>query len=522
MSWRPEVDEIERRKRLARELGGAEAIERQHASGRLTIRERIDRLVDPGSFHETGPQAGFAEVGEDGATTSFEPANYVLGVGRIDGRPCVVGGEDFTQRGGSPSTAGFRKSVYAEEMACRLRLPLVRFLEGGGGSVRGSSKRSAPAAAGDPVYATHRFVSIARALRTAPVVSAGLGAVAGLPAARLAASHLAIMTRANSQVLIGGPALVERALGEKKTKEELGGAQVHGKSGVVDLVVEAEDDVFGAIRRFLSYLPTRVGELAPRATPDWWTIGRDAPKKICSRSCRAIAAVSTTCAGCSRLVFDLGSLYEMSRFYGRSQITALARLDGWPVGVFANDPSVQGGAMGAEDAQKVRRFLQLCQTFHLPILSFVDEPGFMIGSQAEAAGTIRYGVEAICTAVETTVPWATVHVRKAYGVASAAHFGPGGHVLAWPSAESGPLPLEGGIAVAFKREIAAAPDPDAKRRELEETFAKARSPFPRAESFSVHDLIDPRDTRPELCRWLELARPQVEREARRRSLDRND
>jgi acetyl-CoA carboxylase carboxyltransferase component len=176
--------------------------------------------------------------------------------------------------------------------------------------------------------------------------------------------------------------------------------------------------------------------------------------------------------------------------------------------------------MGAEDAQKVRRFLQLCQNFHLPILSFVDEPGFMIGSQAEAAGTIRYGVEAICAAVETTVPWATVHVRKAYGVASAAHFGPGGHVLAWPSAESGPLPLEGGIAVAFKREIAAAPDPEAKRRELEETFAKARSPFPRAESFSVHDLIDPRDTRPELCRWLELARPQVEREARCAGLER--
>ncbi|HEX2465725.1 MAG TPA: carboxyl transferase domain-containing protein [Thermoanaerobaculia bacterium] len=521
MSWRPEVDEIERRKRLAQELGGAEAVERQHASGRLTIRERVERLVDPGSFHETGPHAGFAELDEQGKTTSFEPANYVLGVGRIDGRPCVVGGEDFTQRGGSPSTAGFRKSVYAEEMACRLRLPLVRFLEGGGGSVRGSSKRSAPAPASDPVYATHRFVSIARALRTAPVVSAGLGAVAGLPAARLAASHLAIMTRATSQVLIGGPALVERALGERKTKEELGGAQVHGKSGVVDLVVETEDDVFGAIRRFLSYLPTRVGELAPRATP----FADDRPGRIEEELLEIVPRDRRRLYDMRRLlglVFDLGSLYEMSRFYGRSQITALARLDGWPVGVFANDPNFQGGAMGAEDAQKVRRFLQLCQRFHLPILSFVDEPGFMIGSQAEAAGTIRYGVEAICAAVETTVPWATVHVRKAYGVASAAHFGPGGHVLTWPSAESGPLPLEGGIAVAFKREIAAAPDPDAKRRELEETFAKARSPFPRAESFSVHDLIDPRDTRPELCRWLELARPQLEREARRRWLDRDD
>jgi acetyl-CoA carboxylase carboxyltransferase component len=219
------------------------------------------------------------------------------------------------------------------------------------------------------------------------------------------------------------------------------------------------------------------------------------------------------------LVLDLGSFFELAPSYGRSQITGLGRLAGHAVGVFANDPTFQGGAMGAEGAQKVRRFLELCQTFHLPILSFVDEPGFMIGSQAEAAGTIRYGVETICAAVETTVPWATVHVRKAYGVASAAHFGPGGYVLAWPSAESGPLPVEGGVAVAFKREIAAAPNPEAKRRELEESFAKGRSAFPRAEAFSVHDLIDPRDTRGELCRWLELAVPQLEREARRRSLE---
>ena len=517
MSWRPEVEEIARRKRLALEMGGVEAVARQHAAGRLTVRERIERLVDPGSFHETGPQAGAAEEAEGGTTAAFDPANYVLGVARIEGRPCVVGGEDFTQRGGSPTAAGFRKSVYAEELACRLRLPLVRFLEGGGGSVRGAAKGAPPRGGGDPVYATHRFVSIARALRTAPVVSAGLGAVAGLPAARLAASHLAIMTRATSQVLVGGPALVERALGEKKSKEELGGAQVHGRSGVVDLVVEAEADVFGAIRRFLSYLPTRAGELAPRAPG----ADDDGPQRRAEELLEMVPRDRRRLYDMRRLlalVLDRGAVFEMSPSYGRSQITALARLDGSPVGVFANDPSFQGGAMGAEDAQKVRRFLQLCQTFHLPILSFVDEPGFMIGSQAEAAGTIRYGVEAICTAVETTVPWATVHVRKAYGVASAAHFGPGGYVLAWPSAESGPLPIEGGVAVAFKREIAAAPDPDAKRRELEESFAKMRSPFPRAESFSVHDLIDPRDTRPELCRWLELVRPLVEREARRRAL----
>jgi acetyl-CoA carboxylase carboxyltransferase component len=211
------------------------------------------------------------------------------------------------------------------------------------------------------------------------------------------------------------------------------------------------------------------------------------------------------------LVFDEGSLFEMTAGYGRSQITALARLHGHAVGVLANDPMIYGGSMGAEGAQKVRRFVKLCDTFHLPIISFVDEPGFMIGRESEASATIRYGVDAIVAVVESSVPWIAVHVRKAYGVAAAAHFGPRGTVLAWPSAESGALPLEGGVAVAFRREIAAAADPDARRAELEEQLARRRSPFPRADSFGVHDLIDPRRTRPTLAAWLAFSQPLLER-----------
>jgi acetyl-CoA carboxylase carboxyltransferase component len=158
----------------------------------------------------------------------------------------------------------------------------------------------------------------------------------------------------------------------------------------------------------------------------------------------------------------------------------------------------------------------LCDTFHLPIVSLVDEPGFMIGSASERAGTIRFGVEAISAVVRSRVPWCSVIVRKAYGVAAAAHFGPTGHVLAWPSGESGALPIEGGVAVAFRREIAAAADPEAKRAELEEAFAARRSPFPRAESFSVHDLIDPRETRPRLCRWLDTVWPLLDEQVPKR------
>ncbi len=505
MSWKREVDGIEQRRRRAAELGGSEAVAKQHELGRLTIRERIDAVVDDGSFQEQGPIAGESEVGEDGELVSFTPANYVLGLARIDGRPCVVGGEDFTQRGGSPSPAGLRKSVYAEELACRYRLPLVRFLQGGGGSVAGTRGRG-PRTSGDPLYAPHRFSSIARAMATAPVVSAAVGAVAGFPAARLVASHLALMTRHTAQVLVAGPAVVERALGETRSKEELGGALIHERSGVVDNVVEDEREAFDAIRAFLSYLPTHVGELPPRVEcADDRGRTEEELLSIVPRNRRHIYDMRRIVAR----VFDRGSFFEMTAGYGRSQITGLARLNGQAVGVWANDTRYYAGAMTAHGARKVRRFVDFCDTFHLPVVSLVDEPGFMLGSEAEKAGTIRFGTEALFAVVQSTVPWASVIVRKSYGVAAAAHFGPEAYVLLWPSAEGGALPIEGGVAVAFRREIEAAPDPDARRRELEDAFAAGRSPFPRAEAFGVHDLIDPRRTRPALCDWIDWIQPRL-------------
>lgn len=506
MSWKTEVDEIEARREAARAMGGADAVERQHARGRLTVRERLAALVDPDSVEEQGPIAGEAERDEAGRLTAFHPANYLLALARTGGRPIVVGGEDFTQHGGSPSPAGLRRSVYAETLAIDLRIPLVRFLEGGGGSIAGSGgNRAAPRMAGGPVYETSRFLSIARVMQIVPVVSAAVGAVAGFPAARLAASHFSVMTRDTAQVLIGGPALVERALGEKFTKQELGGAKIHTRSGVVDNVASDEFDAIEQMKRFLSYLPTNILSLPPcEVNPT------DDPNRreeelldLVPHNRRQVYAMRKIVAA----VFDRDSFFEMTRGYGRNQITGLARLAGRPVGVVANDPYFHAGSMDAEGALKLRRFVDLCNTFHLPIVSLVDEPGFMIGSASERSGTIRFGVEAIARVVTSRVPWCSVMIRKAYGVAAAAHFGPGGFVLAWPSAESGALPIEGGVAVAFRREIAEADDPEAKRNELEEAFAARRSPFPRAESFSVHDLIDPRETRARLCRWVERVWP---------------
>lgn len=501
--WAPEAEGIAERRRRARELGGDEAVARQHARGRLTVRERIERLVDAGSFREQGPIAGHGETDEAGRLAHFAPANYVLGLATLEGRPCAVGGEDFTQSGGSPSPAGLRKSVYAETLALRYRVPLVRLLEGAGGSVTGARGRGARPA-GDPVYAPPRFRSITEVMGAVPVASAALGAVAGFPAARLAASHFAVMVRGTSQAMAGGPPLVERALGRRVTKEELGGAALHARSGLADRVAESEEEALGDLRRFLGYLPTHVWELPPRGPRE------DDPERreeallaIVPRERRKVYDARRLLRG----VLDAGSFFEIAAGFGRSQIAGLARLDGRPVGVLANDPRIYAGAMTAEGAQKLRRAVDLFDTFHLPVVSFVDEPGFMIGPEAERAGTLRHGAAALAAVQQSSVPWCSVLVRKAFGVAAAAHFGPEGTVLAWPSAETGALPVEGGVAVAFRREIESAADPEARRRELEEELARAQSPFPHAESFSVHDLIDPRETRPALCEWLRWSAP---------------
>ena len=505
MSWENEVKELERRRHLAKQQGGKDGIAKQHARGRLTIRERIDTLLDPNSFREHGRATASPVYDDHDEITEYAPANYIVGFGKIDQRRIVVGGEDFTLKGGSPNAAGLRKSVYAEHLAVQYKVPLVRMLEGGGGSVKGSAKKGGTV--GEPVFTEPRFKIIADAMSEVPVVSGAMGAVAGFPAGRLVASHFSVMTKHTAQVLIGGPALVERALGVKLTKDELGGAQVHASSGVIDNLAEDEHDAFEQIKKFLSFLPTSVHERTPRYECD------DSVERMEQDLLTAVPRDSNAgfdMRAIVEMIVDQDSFFEMGRDFGPSQICGLARLNGQPVGILANDCMVYAGAMTAEAAQKYRRFVEMCDTFHVPIVNFVDQPGFMIGPESEAQGTIRYGMAAVCAASQSTMPWAVVQVHKGFGVATAAHYAPGNYVLAWPSVESGALPLEGGVAVAFHREIAAAENPEVKRRELEERIREARSPFPRAESFAVHELIDPRETRPTLCEWIDWIQPQLD------------
>jgi len=502
MTWKPELEELARRAELAKEMGGAERVARAREAGRLTVRERIERLLDAGSFHETGVLAGRAEYDEAGNLKAFTPSNFVCGRGRIDGRPVVVGGDDFTVRGGAADGAIGNKMGWAEKAARDLRLPLVRLVDGTGGG--GSVKTNATLRRSYVPYIPDWDVSV-ELLSMVPIASAALGPVAGLGAARVSASHFSVMARGTSQVFVAGPPVVRRALGREVAKDELGGAHIHARgSGAVDNEAIDEDDALAQIRRFLSYLPNSVWEMPPRLAPN------DDPERREEALLQAIPRERRKQHDVRRtveLVMDTGSAFEIGRYYGRPLLTALARLDGIPVGVLANDPRQRGGAVDADASQKMVRFIDLCDTFHLPVVNFVDNPGFEIGIEAERRGTIRHGVRALTAVYQATVPWCSILMRRVFGVAGAGH---GAHHrlnlrYAWPSAEWGSLPIEGGVEAAYRRQIEAAADPDALRAELEAKLSSLRSPLLTAEAFGVEEIIDPRDTRPLLVEWARRA-----------------
>ena len=258
------------------------------------------------------------------------------------------------------------------------------------------------------------------------------------------------------------------------------------------------------IRRFLSYLPTNVYQLPPVLPCDDPSDRREEQLlSIIPRERNRPHDVRKMLG----LIVDRDSLFEIGRFYGRGQVTALARLGGKPVGVLANDPLHLGGATDADAAQKLESFVDFCDTFHLPVINFVDNPGFMIGPAAEAAGTLRHGARAICAIDAATIPWATVVVRKMYGVAAAGHqpYHRFVYRIAWPSAEWGSIPIEGGVMAAYRREIESADDPQAKRAEIEAMMIARRTPFGAVEAYNAEEMIDTRDTRPVLCEWVDMA-----------------
>ena len=505
MDWTAELEELRRREAMARAMGGPDKVKRQHDGGRLTVRERVEALVDKGSFHEVGAIAGRAEYDAKGDLESFTPSNCVMGRAMVDGRPVVVVGDDFTVRGGSADATIREKPIMAERMAAELRLPIIRMIEGsgGGGSVK-TIETTGRANLPGGVGGTQLYYQTTANMGLVPVVTLGLGSVAGLGAARLAAAHYSVMTK-SSAMFVAGPPVVAR-LGEKLEKRDLGGWEIQCKAGGVDDAVETEADAFAAARRFLSYLPSSVHDV-PAATRNRDPVDRREEKWATAiprdpRKAYKVRPVIET-------LFDKGSFFEMGKWFGRSVITAFARLDGRAVAVLASDPIFHGGSWTADACQKVVRFVDLAETFHLPVVYLMDCPGFAVGLDAEKTATIRWGVRAMAAVNQCRQPWCTIIMRNAFGVAGVVHQPAGRYSMryAWPSARWGSLPLEGGVEAAYAAEVSAAEDKDAKIAEIEERLQKLRSPFRTAEAFWVEEIIDPRDSRRLLCEFARLADP---------------
>ena len=500
MSWEDEVREIKKRREFVLRMGGSEGIERQHKRGKLTVRERIDEFVDPDSFREFMGLMGSASY-ENNRLKSLTPKGAVEGFCKLDGRKAILSGGDFTVRGGSGGAGGgLGMELASNQRALEWRVPYVRLLDASGGSVKSFESIGRTYLPDGNGWSTIDVQLLSRV----PVVSAVMGSVAGLPAINACLAHFNLMVKDTSQLFPGGPPVVKASLGYDITKEELGGDQIHTRvSGVVDNLAVDEADAFRQIRQFLSYLPSNVWEKAPRIETN------DDPDRADEYLLSAIPKDRRKVYKVKEIIeaiVDNESFFEIAPLYGRARVTGLARINGYPVAIMANNPRHRGGSTDVAAGRKVMRLLQLCDTFHLPVISLADEPGFMVGLESEKQGFERAGAALVAMTCESQMPWATVVMGKLYGVAGQCQHRPSGMFrrFAWPSAHWGSMHIAGGAAAAYRREIDSAPDPEKRLQEIEDMLQALASPFRTAEA-TGQDIIDPRETRQYLCEFVEDA-----------------
>ena len=534
-SWAPLLKDVATMRELARKrlAPGSDdpGVVRQRSRGKLTCRERIDLLLDEGSFREVGSVAGFASYDEYGDITAFTPANHVGGWGKIEGRGAVVCADDFTSRGGHADGAIGAKSGYLDRLALELKMPSIRLLDGssGGGSVaamvpaqkkegesrakesRGAIKAGRPrvAGGGGSFLPGHLGSGMyAEQLSTVPVVNVLLGSVVGIGAAKAVLGHFAVMVRDIAQLFVAGPPVVAHAMGYDITKEDLGGWHIHCRNGSVDNLAETEEEAAQLTRRFLSYLPSSVYETPPLTAPR----SDDPPDRREEELFSLIPRKRTSTFDVRkaiRLIADKDSFFEVGPLWGTDQITGFVRMNGHPLGVIASDSQhANGGALTADGCRKLTRHLDLCDLFHLPILNLVDNPGFAVGLEHEITGAIRRGGEWMVAFSQVAVPVFTVILRRSFGVAGNNYATPRSRPsvrVAWPAADAGGIPPEGGIEAAYKRQLAEAEDPRALRDELMARIESARGPIGPLSKFQIEEMIDPRDTRRLICEWVETA-----------------
>jgi acetyl/propionyl-CoA carboxylase alpha subunit/acetyl-CoA carboxylase carboxyltransferase component len=529
-SWTPMLDKVAALQAIAHKRlapGSTDpGVVRQRNRRKLTCRERIDVLLDPGSFREIGSLAGFATFDEAGDVAEFTPASHVGGQGRIDARACIVCADDFTSRGGHADGAIGQKSRYLDRLSIELRTPSIRLLDGssGGGSVAtmvpkqdGAADASVKESTGAIKAGRPRVVGgggsflpghlgstyYTEQLATVPVVNLLLGSVVGIGAAKAVLGHFSVMVRDISQLFVAGPPVVSHAMGYEVTKEDLGGWHIHCRNGSVDNLAESEEEAMAMTRRFLSYLPSSAYE-APPVAPATDPADRREEELLTLVPRKRTATFDVRRA--IRLMADKDSFFEIGPLWGTDQVTGFVRMAGHPMGVIASDSRHEnGGALTADGCDKLRRHHDLCDLFHLPILNLVDNPGFAVGIEHEIAGTIRKGGEWMVAFAQVSVPIFTVLMRRSFGVAGNNYATPRSAAsvrVAWPAADVGGIPPEGGIEAAYKRQLAESADPAALRAEINARIESVRGPIGPLNRFEIEEMIDPRDTRRRICEWI--------------------
>jgi propionyl-CoA carboxylase beta chain len=499
------LSDLERRRRKALEGGGRERIDKQHAAGKLTARERVEALVDEGSFDEIDPFVEHDCVHFGMEQRKFPGDGVVTGFARIDGRAVGLFSQDFTVLGGSLGLAHARKICKIQDLCLKLGIPIVGLNDSGGARIQEGVESLGG-------YADI-FLRNTLASGVIPQISAILGPCAGGAVYSPAITDFVFMVQGTSYMFVTGPNVLKEVTHEKVSFEDLGGATVHGeKSGVAHFTPGSEAECLQQVRRLLSYLPSNSLEEPPdapagddpaRRDPRLNAIIPDSPQKPYDMK----EVLSS--------VVDQGTFLEVHRDFARNLIVGFARLNGRPVGLVAQQPAHLAGCLDIDSSTKGARFIRFCDAFNIPILTFEDVPGFLPGVAQEHGGIIRTGAKLLYAYCEATVPKITVITRKAYGgaydVMSSKHVR-GDLNFAWPTAEIAVMGPEGAVNIIFKDEIERAKDPKkAREKRIAEYREKFATPYIAAGKGYIDDVIEPADTRRRLVKALELLRTKRDR-----------
>ena len=496
---RPLVEELNARREKALLGGGQEKIDRQHAADKLTARERLALLIDEGTFTELGIHAGihFAVRGLEGKEA---PADGVItGYGKVDGRMVAVCAYDFTVMAGSMGMSGETKVTRLRELALTKRIPFVWLLDSAGARIQ---------EAVGSMFAGSGFLFREEVVMSGviPQVAALMGPCAAGTAYIPGLADFVPMVKGRGSMALAGPHLVRAAIGEDVTQEELGGSRVHcRKSGVGDLEVKDDEECIARIKQYLSFMPQHCEQKPPiRPVSDPIDRREESLLDVLPESNRKPYDMYEVI----RRIVDDGEYFDLKPQWAKTIITCFARFGGRPCGIVANQPKQLGGILDNDSADKAARFVNLCNAFDIPLLFLQDVPGFMVGTKVEEAGIIRHGAKMLYAVANATVPKITVVIRKAYGAGYYVMNGKAYEpdlIVAWPSAEISVMGAEGAVEIVMRRQVEEADDPAAMRAQLIAAYRRLIDVYVPARSALIDDVIDPRDTRPTICRALEMA-----------------